>query len=245
MIQDTSAEATRQAVREFYGQRITEGASCCGDTTAAPAAAPGYRQADVDTIPLTAAPVSYGCANPVALAELRPGESVLDLGSGAGLDVLLSAQRVGPAGRVYGLDMTPEMLERARANAVAAGATNVEFREGTLEDIPLADASVDVVISNCVINLSPDKGRALREAYRVLRPGGRFAVADMVRWAGDARAQEPGGDGWCACIDGALATAELEGLLRAAGFDGVTLELADPSDGGDVRSTLVRAAKPG
>ena len=176
-------------------------------------------------VPAEVTASSLGCANPVALAELRPGEDVLDLGSGGGLDVLLSARRVAPGGTAYGLDMTEEMLELARRHQAKAGVENVEFLRGTLEEIPLPDQSVDVVLSNCVINLSPDKPRALREAHRILRPGGRLAVADIVTTGelppGLRRRQEL----WTACIAGAVEIDEYRRLLRSAGFLGVEIEV--------------------
>jgi ubiquinone/menaquinone biosynthesis C-methylase UbiE len=168
---------------------------------------------------------SLGCGNPTALADLRPGEVVLDLGSGGGIDVLLSARRVGPTGKAYGLDMTDEMLELARANAREAGAENVEFLKGDIEAIPLPDASVDVIVSNCVINLSADKDRVLAEAYRVLKPGGRFAVSDIVSRDDEVpelvrRSLEL----WAGCIAGALSVGAFRAKLAAAGFDDISLE---------------------
>jgi ubiquinone/menaquinone biosynthesis C-methylase UbiE len=173
-------------------------------------------------VPDAAAAASLGCGNPVLLAEIRPGETVLDLGSGGGIDVLLSARRVGPQGKAYGLDMTDEMLELARRNAATTGATNVEFLKGHIEQIPLPDASVDVIISNCVVNLSPDKDAVLAEAYRVLRPGGRFAVADIVVQGGAlSPALRQVMALWAGCISGALPEEEYRGKLSAAGFDDV------------------------
>ncbi len=184
-------------------------------------------------IPLQALQASLGCGNPTALAELKPGETVLDLGSGGGIDVLLSAQRVGPTGFAYGLDMTDEMLALADQNKAAAGAENVQFLKGHIEEIPLPDASVDVVISNCVINLAADKGQVLREAYRVLKPGGRFAVSDVVAQGevpDDLRADM---EAWVGCVAGALEEGEYRQLLADAGFGDVTLEVTrvyDPKE---------------
>lgn len=240
----TNTGDIRAKVRDHYARAIAERNDCCADGAPATPARLGYAADEIALIPVDAP--SFGCANPVALADLHPGEVVLDLGSGAGLDVLLSAKRVGPQGHAYGLDMTPEMLERARANAATAGATNVEFLQGTMEAIPLPGASVDVVISNCVINLSPDKAQTLREAFRVLRPGGRFAVADMVREHEAQRTASAGDTDWCACVTGALSKGEYERQLRDAGFTGVTVEMleAAPLVLGDVRSAFIRARRP-
>jgi SAM-dependent methyltransferase len=182
-----------------------------------------YDAADLDALPATALAASLGCGNPTALTELQPGQIVLDLGSGGGIDVLLSARRVAPGGKAYGLDMTPEMLELAQRNQAEAGVENAEFLHGTLEDIPLPDASVDVVISNCVINLAADKDVVLREAYRVLRPGGRFAVSDVVlRRPLPPRLAELVGL-WTGCVAGALVDTDYEAKLAAAGFTDVEI----------------------
>jgi ubiquinone/menaquinone biosynthesis C-methylase UbiE len=226
----------------------------------------GHYTAEAGELPKSAVEASLGCANPVALAELRPGETVLDLGAGGGIDVILSARRVGPDGRVYGLDMTDEMLDLARRNVAEAGVGNVELLRGLIEDVPLPDASVDVVLSNCVINLTPDKPRALAEAFRVLRPGGRFAVADMVATRPIAEAVRRRVETWSACVGGALTVDEYRQALAAAGFADVDLEIVatwDPADFGPegeetvaasglsaeeakglVASALVRARKP-
>jgi arsenite methyltransferase len=224
----------QQAVREKYGAIATSvtnastSAGCCG-----PAACGGggdpitsnlYSDAETSGLPADAVTASLGCGNPTALLALEPGQTVLDLGSGGGIDVLLSAKRVGPTGKAYGLDMTDEMLALARENQRKAGATNVEFLKGTIEAIPLPDRSVDVVISNCVINLSSDKDAVLREAFRVLKPGGRFAVSDVV-----VRGEVPAGirrnmELWVGCIAGALEETEYAAKLRAAGFADVEVE---------------------
>jgi arsenite methyltransferase len=226
----------RELVQARYGaaaEALGKGAkpSCCG-SVAAPAALPGtdpitrdlYSAEEGALVPPDALAASFGCGNPTALAELRPGEIVLDLGSGGGIDVLLSARRVGPTGKAYGLDMTPAMLALARANQQKAGATNVEFLEGTLEAIPLPEAAVDVVISNCVINLSTDKDQVLRETFRVLRPGGRLAVADVVVRRELPEAVRKSVELWAGCVAGALLESDYAAKLRAAGFTGVSIE---------------------
>ena len=236
----TSGEDLKEQVRERYAERAREvsekqqSASCCGSTSSGccgpPQAAPVDETArglyDVDEtseLPADAVLASLGCGNPTALAELHHGEVVLDLGSGGGIDVLLSAKRVGPTGKAYGLDMTDEMLDLARANQRTAGVTNVEFLKGEIEDIPLPDESVDVVISNCVINLSLDKDSVLAEAFRVLRPGGRFAVSDMV-YLGDVDAVPAeirhSVEMWGGCIAGALEKKDYLARLEKAGFTG-------------------------
>src|SRR3954471_17599484 len=217
----------REIVKEKYGQAAlrvkTGGSSCCGATAASamscdPITSNLYDSTQTGALPKEAVLASLGCGNPTALAQLNPGEIVLDLGSGGGIDVLLSAQRVGPTGKAYGLDMTDEMLALARENQRKAGATNVEFLKGTIEAIPLPDNSVDVVISNCVINLSSDKDAVLREAFRVLKPGGQFAVSDVI-----VRGEVPADirrsmELWVGCIAGALEETEYGTKLRGAGF---------------------------
>jgi ubiquinone/menaquinone biosynthesis C-methylase UbiE len=182
-----------------------------------------YDQASRSDVPDAAVQASLGCGVPTAVAELRPGETVLDLGSGAGADVLISARRVGPSGRAIGLDMTDEMLELARANAAEAGVDNVEFVKGYLEDMPLADESVDVVISNCVINLSGDKPKALTESARVLRPGGRFAISDVIADPDMDEVTRADMAAWTGCIAGALTEAEFRAALQSAGFDAIEI----------------------
>lgn len=209
------------------GNGSIDSSGCCGsDSTRAadPVTADLYSPGETGDLPAAALLASRGCGNPTALAELSPGEVVLDLGSGGGIDVLLSAGRVGPTGKAYGLDMTDEMLELARANQAQTGMTNVEFLKGEIEQIPLPNDSVDVIISNCVINLSPDKPRVLAEAFRVLRPGGRLAVSDIVvRGAVDARIRESV-ELWIGCLAGALEETQYRGYLADAGFDAIEIE---------------------
>ncbi len=242
------------AVRERYADAAravaTRAAACCGptgccDDEAAPVFGSAlYDQALTAELPEAATLASLGCGNPVAVAELREGEVVLDLGSGGGIDVLLSARRVGPSGKAYGLDMTDEMLALARGNATAAGATNVEFLRGRIEDIPLPAETVDVVISNCVVNLSPDKPAVLREVFRVLNAGGRLGVSDVVaedRLTSAERAER--GD-WAGCIAGALARGEYLRLLEEAGFRDASVTFThEVADG--LHGAIIRAVKPG
>ncbi len=224
-------DTTRTYVQKKYGeaaQRVRSDGGCCGSATPIGAVDPItrdlYGQDQAAAVPATALAASLGCGNPTLLAELHPGETVLDLGSGGGLDVLLSARRVGPTGKAYGLDMTVEMLALARDNQRQAGATNVEFLEGTIEAIPLPDRSVDVVLSNCVINLSTDKPKVLREAFRVLRPGGRFAVSDIVLSRPLPAAAERSLRLWTGCVAGALVEADYRRLLADAGFVDVSVQ---------------------
>src|SRR5579872_1012034 len=223
----------REVVKEKYAQAALRassgGSSCCG---ASPASASGccdpitsnlYDAAQAGQIPEEALLASLGCGNPTALARLNAGEIVLDLGSGAGIDVLLSAKRVGPAGKAYGLDMTDEMLALANENRRKAGVENVEFLKGEIEHIPLPDNSVDVVISNCVINLSGDKDRVLREAFRVLKPGGRFAVSDVVVRGDVPAAIKKNMELWVGCVAGALSDYEYVAKLAKAGFDNIDI----------------------
>ena len=223
----------KEVVKEKYGQaalRVTSGgSSCCGATPASglscdPITSNLYDESQAQQIPEEAMLASLGCGNPTALAKLNPGETVLDLGSGGGIDVLLSAKRVGPSGKAYGLDMTDEMLALANENKRKAGAQNVEFLKGEIESIPLPDNTVDVIISNCVINLSADKDRVLREAFRVLKPGGRFAVSDVVTRGEIAPEVRRSVLLWVGCIAGALEENEYRGKLSAAGFEQVEIE---------------------
>jgi arsenite methyltransferase len=242
-----STAEVRDAVKEKYGQaarRVTTGgSSCCGASAAVdgccdPITSNLYDAAQIGALPEEAVLASLGCGNPTALSALHPGETVLDLGSGGGIDVLLSARRVGPTGNAYGLDMTDDMLALARENQRKAGLANVEFLKGEIEHIPLPDNSVDVVISNCVINLSADKDQVLREAFRVLKPGGRFAVSDVVT-RGDVPADVRHNMLlWVGCIAGALQESEYADKLTRAGFEGIEIEPTRVYDIEDARAFL-------
>jgi arsenite methyltransferase len=241
----------RELVRERYGeaaQRVTRGeqGGCCGSASAAfggcdPITADLYTPGEAATLPAPAVMASLGCGNPTALAELRPGEVVLDLGSGGGIDVLLSARRVGPTGKAIGLDMTDEMLELARRNQRAAGVANVEFLKGHIEEIPLPADAVDVIISNCVINLSADKAKVLAEAFRVLRPGGRFAVSDVVVRGEVPTELRRSMELWVGCVAGALEEGDFRTLLEAVGFVDVEIEPTRVYRAGDARAFLEEA----
>jgi SAM-dependent methyltransferase len=223
----------KEIVKEKYGQAAvrvkTGGSSCCGATAASsrscdPITSNLYDSAQTGALPEKAVLASLGCGNPTALAQLNPGEIVLDLGSGGGIDVLLSARRVGPTGKAYGLDMTDEMLALAIENKHKAGADNVEFLKGEIENIPLPDNSIDVIISNCVINLSADKDRVLREAFRVLKPGGRFAISDVVTRGELNEEIRQSILLWVGCVAGALDENDYRAKLMAAGFGQITIE---------------------
>lgn len=235
---DLANEAIREAVRDRYGLIAREqaaggccsptgGSACCGSPSASSlneaSAALGYGIQELEAVP-EGANLGLGCGNPQALASLKPGEVVLDLGSGGGFDCFLAARSVGPTGRVIGVDMTHEMLSLARANALKGGYGNVEFRLGEIEHLPVADASVDVILSNCVINLSPDKGQVLREAFRVLRSGGRLAVSDMVASGPIPEELRADLSLYSACTTGAIPAAELRGLLAEAGFTQINVQ---------------------
>jgi arsenite methyltransferase len=272
----TDGDALRDVVREKYAalaRGVSQGeqgsccsaTACCGSTASDPITSNLYSGEQVATLPAEAVQASLGCGNPTALATLEDGETVLDLGSGGGIDVLLSARRVGPTGFAYGLDMTDEMLALAEQNRAAAGAANVRFLKGHIEAIPLPDQSVDVIISNCVINLSADKSEVLREAFRVLRPGGRFAVSDVVV-QGEVPIEVRGNlEAWVGCVAGALEEAEYRRLLSEAGFDEIEVEVtrvydhqalvervgaradplpAVPATTGRIVSAFVRARRP-
>jgi SAM-dependent methyltransferase len=262
----------KEVVRKKYGEAALRaqsgGSSCCGASTgcADPITSNLYDAAQVGQIPLEALQASLGCGNPTALAELKAGEFVLDLGSGGGIDVLLSARRVGPDGKAYGLDMTDEMLALANENKRKSGLENIEFLKGEIENIPLPDNSVDVIVSNCVINLSPDKGKVLREAFRVLRPGGRFAVSDVVTRGEIAPEVRQSLLAWVGCVAGALEQQDYREKLRLAGFEqieieptrvyraedareflcgqGIDVDKVAPKLDGKVLSAFIRAVKP-
>jgi SAM-dependent methyltransferase len=223
----------KEDVKEKYGQAALRvhsgGSSCCGSAPSSqcgadPITSNLYAAGDTNLLPQEAVLASLGCGNPTALAQLKPGETVLDLGSGGGIDVLLSARRVGPTGKAYGLDMTDEMLALANENKRRAGVANVEFLKGEIESIPLPDNSVDVIISNCVINLSADKDKVLREAFRVLKPGGRFAVSDVVTRGEILPEIRQSVLAWVGCIAGALDENDYRSKLAAAGFENIEIE---------------------
>lgn len=223
-----TGNSVRELVKNHYGnaarQVLTGSGGCCSAEPAGPVSSDLYDESERAAVPARAVAASLGCGNPTALAQLKPGDTVLDLGSGGGIDVLLSARRVGPAGKAYGLDMTDEMLSLARENQRKAGVQNIEFLKGEIENIPLPDNSVDVVISNCVINLSGNKDRVLAEAFRVLKPAGRFAVSDIV-----VRGEMPADirrslELWAGCIAGALAETEYRSKLAKVGFEEIEVE---------------------
>jgi len=254
---DEARAALREEVRERYataarvvlGQAPAPDGGCCGGSgsealdTAGPFGSPLYADGETDGLPEEAVLASLGCGNPVAVAELREGERVLDLGSGGGIDVLLSARRVGPSGFAYGVDMTEDMLTLARANAARAGAANVEFRKGEIEALPLPDAAVDVVISNCVINLSVDKPAVLAEMFRVLVPGGRIGISDVVAEDHLTPADRAAAGSYVGCIAGALSRAEYLDGLAAAGFCDPSVTFTSETGGG-LHSAIIRAVKP-
>jgi len=229
------SEEIRSSVRQRYGQIARDfdktaasccgPSDCCGDTQSNVTLMEGlYETSDVAELPFDVTGMSLGCGDPVTLAALQPGQTVLDLGSGGGIDCFLAARQVGPGGHVIGVDMTADMLEKARANASKMGADNVEFRLGEIEHLPVADESVDVVISNCVINLSPDKPQVFREAYRALRPGGRLAVSDIVTRVELPPEVKQDLGSWAACVAGALVDKDYVAAIKAAGFVDVTIE---------------------
>lgn len=266
---ELSAEEIKRAVSQRYGARARKAAAaedsiplisiehtdadgaCCDDACCAPAAPSEaevsfvrglYAQVEVEGLPAGALEAAAGCGNPTAIAELRTGETVLDLGSGGGIDCFLAAKQVGPAGKVIGVDMTPDMVNLARTNAARVGATNVQFKLGEIEDLPLSDATVDVIISNCVINLSPDKDQVFREAFRVLKPGGRLRVSDMV-WLGERPADAEGAESWAGCVAGALALEDYLAKIRLAGFANGRAETSRLDPDKSLASALVFAEK--
>ena len=250
------SDTLKDIVREKYGEAAKravsgEKSSCCGSSASGPGCCGTsdsscgdpitsnlYDETEKGSLPENAVRASLGCGNPTALAELRAGEVVLDLGSGGGIDVLLSARRVGPTGKAYGLDMTDEMLELARKNQAEAGVSNVEFLKGEIESIPLPDASVDVIISNCVINLSGDKDRVIAEAFRVLKPGGRFAVSDVVVRGAVPDTIRKSVELWVGCVAGAMEKSEYVAKLERAGFTAVGVEPTRVYDIGEARDFL-------
>ena len=245
-VTETVRERYAQAARNFTESRETDAKMNCGCGTATsvccdPITSNLYDANDASKVPETALLASLGCGNPTALAEIHAGETVLDLGSGGGIDVILSARRVGPAGKAYGLDMTDEMLALAEENKRKAGVANVEFLKGQIEDVPLPANAVDVVISNCVINLSADKDRVLQEAFRVLKPGGRFAVSDVVIRGEVPEEVRRSMELWVGCIAGALSEDEYRAKLSAAGFTDIEIETTRVFNVEDARSFLIES----
>jgi arsenite methyltransferase len=255
-------DTLQDTIRERYGRAARAartGSTACCDTSCGcgdPVTSDLYPNDQITDLPREAVAASLGCGNPTSLIALEPGQTVLDLGSGGGIDVLLSSRRVGPTGKVYGLDMTDEMLTLARENQQKAGVTNVEFLKGQIEAIPLPDSSVDVIISNCVINLSADKDRVLREAFRVLKPGGQFAVSDVVVRKPIPERIRRQVDSWTGCLGGALETASYQEKLRDAGFESIEIDSwrvyetrdlglkDDQVPAGAFGSAFIRARKP-
>jgi SAM-dependent methyltransferase len=252
---DTDADAIREQVRSRYAEaaRGVESGdaescgcgpnSCCGPDDGGSFGATLYSELERGELPDAARLASLGCGNPIAVADLREGEVVLDLGSGGGIDVLLSARRIGPTGKAYGLDMTDEMLDLARRNATEAGATNVEFLKGQIEAIPLDEESVDVVISNCVINLSTDKPAVIAETYRVLRPGGRVGVSDVVAEDRLDASERAARGSYVGCVAGALSQGEYEAMLRDAGFEQISVTFTHQVEDG-MHGAIVKAVRP-
>ena len=213
-----------ETVREHYAELIKSSASCCGPDNSCDTSSNLYPIDLLTTVPSDVASTSYGCGDPITLASLKPGQTVLDLGSGAGLDCLLAAQKVGPEGHVVGVDMTPEMIERAQNNAKRVNATNVEFRQGYLEDLPVDSNTVDVIISNCVINLSPDKEKVFNEAFRVLAPGGKLAVSDIVTDGPLPEQVKQSLSAWAGCVAGAVEAKDYIGIMESVGFTDISIK---------------------
>lgn len=247
-----NSESIKTVVQEKYGAAAKraasgQGSACCGTSLASaiegcdPITSNLYGEGEAGSVPEAALRASLGCGNPTALAKLAPGETVLDLGSGGGIDVLLSARRVGPTGKAYGLDMTDEMLALAEENKRKSGLTNVEFLKGEIENIPLPDNSVDIIVSNCVINLSGDKDRVLREAFRVLKPGGRFAISDVVVRGEVPEEIRKSMELWVGCVAGALSDTEYQQKLASAGFESVDIEATRVYNVDDAREFLKAA----
>ena len=220
----STSNPIHETVREHYAERIKSSASCCGPDNSCDTSSNLYPVDLLTTVPSDVASTSYGCGDPITLASLTPGQTVLDLGSGAGLDCLLAAQKVGPEGRVIGVDMTPEMIERAQANAKRVNATNVEFRQGYLEDLPVDSNTVDVIISNCVINLSPDKEKVFNEAFRVLAPGGKLAVSDIVTDGELPEIVRNSLSAWAGCVAGAVEAKDYIGMMESVGFTDISIK---------------------
>jgi arsenite methyltransferase len=242
--------STTRAVHERYRTRALQMAqtdTCCGPTSDGVSCGGEYKAEELQQVGLDTS-ISLGCGNPLLLAELHPGEAVLDLGSGGGLDVLLSARRVAPGGRAYGVDMTDEMLDLAERNRAKAGVDNATFLKGTIDEVPLPDASVDVVISNCVINLAEDKGAVIREAFRLLKRGGRLAVSDMVQLKPLPAEVKRALDAWAECVAGTIPVEEYRDLLTSAGFQDADIEVtqghAVQGVPGAIGSAAIRARKP-
>jgi arsenite methyltransferase len=258
-MQTSTSDEIKATVRQAYGNVATRkqtgccgGTSCCGPTEASSRQL-GYSDDDLTSVP-DGADLGLGCGNPQAIAALKPGERVLDLGSGAGFDVFLAARQVGPSGFVIGVDMTPEMVDQSRTNAAKSGLSQVDFRLGDIEQLPVEDGSVDVIISNCVINLAPDKAAVFREAYRVLAPGGRLAISDVVAIGDRPAALAADADAYTGCIAGAAPVAEIERAIATAGFTDVRvtvqsssralMESWSPGTGHFVASASIEAVKP-
>ena len=244
---NASCCAPSPAASSCCGTAEAESSACCGDEatdSTIDRIAALYEQSDLTGLPETVTSVAFGCGNPTAIDALQPGETVLDLGSGGGIDCFLAAKMVGPGGRVIGVDMTPEMIALAERNLAKVGATNVEFRRGEIEALPVQSESVDVIISNCVINLSPDKDAVFREAFRVLRPGGRLQVSDMVWTRPMPVALEGDAAAWAECVGGAILESEYVAKIEAAGFDRVTSRAAEYGGGNGLASANVTAYKP-
>ncbi len=212
-----------ETVREHYAERIKKSTSSCGGSSCCNTSSDLYPVDLLTNVPSDVSNTSYGCGDPITLASLKPGQTVLDLGSGAGLDCLLAAQKVGPEGRVIGVDMTPEMIERAQVNAKRVNANNVEFRQGYLEELPVDSNTVDVIISNCVINLSPDKEKVFTEAFRVLAPGGKLAVSDIVTEGPLPDAIKKSLSAWAGCVAGAVESSEYINMMKAVGFTDISV----------------------
>jgi SAM-dependent methyltransferase len=218
-----SPTSIHETVREHYADRIKNSASCCGPDNCCDTSSNLYPIDLLTTVPSDVASTSYGCGDPITLASLKPGQTVLDLGSGAGLDCILAAQKVGETGHVIGVDMTPEMIERAQANAQRVNLKNIEFRLGYLENLPVDDNTVDVIISNCVVNLSPDKGKVFNEAFRVLAPGGKLAVSDIVTEGPIPEVVKQSLSAWAGCVAGAVEAEDYIGMMKSVGFSDITV----------------------